>query len=105
MQICSAMSAQGATLKAEEDGSVIVSGAWPKTDTYTITAKTDLTGITAIRLQVLSDDRLPHNGPGRSESGNFVLTHLSASARPSDASSEPAPVIFTRASSDFSQDK
>ena len=105
MEICSAKSSQGATLKAEEDGSVIVSGAWPKTDTYTISAKTDLTGITAIRLEVLSDDRLPQHGPGRSEGGNFVLTHLSASARPTDASSEPAPVIFTRASADFSQDQ
>ena len=36
-------------------------------ETYTIKAKSQLKGITAVRLEVLPDPRLPSNGPGRAE--------------------------------------
>ena len=31
-------------------------------------------GITAIKLEVLPDERLPSNGPGLAPDGNFVLS-------------------------------
>ena len=46
-----AASAGGATLNVQTDGSVLAGGKNPQSDTYTITAHTKLTGITAIRLE------------------------------------------------------
>ena len=68
------------TLEAQPDGSVFVHGLQAGTDTYTIKTKTSLDGITAIRLEVIPDDRLPNKGPGRSSGGNFVLNEFSLSA-------------------------
>jgi mono/diheme cytochrome c family protein len=52
-------------LTVETDGSVFVSGDKSKRDAYDLSFRTDLTKITAIRLECLPDDRLPNGGPGR----------------------------------------
>ncbi len=52
------------------------SGTSPATDTYTITLKTPLEGVTALKLEVLPDASLPAMGPGRAPNGNFVLSEL-----------------------------
>ena len=59
------MSAEGVTLTAKEDGSILASGKNPDTDTYTLVVKNPPQGITAFRLEVLPDDSLPKKGPGR----------------------------------------
>src|SRR5438876_546262 len=56
---------QGATLSKLSDRSVLAAGHSPETDTYTIKARTDMTNITAIRLELLPDDSLPKQCPGR----------------------------------------
>jgi hypothetical protein len=66
----------GSTLTKEVDRSVYSSGKRPDQEIYTISAKTDLRHITAIRLEVLPDDRLPSKGPGRNENGNLHLTEF-----------------------------
>ena len=48
----------------------------------TVVAETELTGITGLRLEVLTDPRLPSNGPGRAGDGNFVLNELELTAAP-----------------------
>jgi hypothetical protein len=48
-------SAEGATLTRLPDGSVLASGLNPSTDTYTVEAMTELEGITALRLEALTD--------------------------------------------------
>ncbi|MCX6858123.1 MAG: DUF1553 domain-containing protein [Verrucomicrobia bacterium] len=53
--------------------------------TYSLAGKTTLTGITAIKLEMLPDDRLPSNGPGLAPDGNFVLSEFSVRADPADA--------------------
>ena len=63
LEIASAKSAAGAKLHREADDVVFAGGKRAK-DKYTIVAHTDLTGITAIRLEALADPRLPHGGPG-----------------------------------------
>jgi PEP-CTERM motif len=79
----SAVSAMGATLSILGDGSILASGVSPQFDIYTITATTTLTGITGFRLEVLEDDSLPSDGPGRQPSnGNFVLSELQVDAAP-----------------------
>ncbi len=43
------------------------------TGNYLLLGKSDLQGITGIKLEMLPDDRLPSNGPGLAPDGNFVL--------------------------------
>jgi hypothetical protein len=86
-----------------KDGSVLLSGEAPDRDTYVVTAKTDLKGIRAIKLEALTDPSLPGTGPGRGDPvrTNFVLNTFSATiARPGG---KTVPVKFTRARADFSQ--
>lgn len=71
-------------LTVQSDDSVFVSGDQSKRDEYDLKFSTDLKGITAIRLEVLPDDRLPKHGPGRvfyeGAAGDFFLSEFSASA-------------------------
>jgi hypothetical protein len=97
----SAASSKSTPLLPQPDGSVLASGNFPAQDLYTITAHTDLKGITAIRLEVLADDRLPAHGPGAAPNGNFVLSEFKLTA--STGSQPPQAVAFRRASADFSQ--
>jgi WD40 repeat protein/tetratricopeptide (TPR) repeat protein len=90
-------SAAGATLTLQPDRSVLVSGKNSDNDSYTVVAATDLQGITALRLEVLPDPSLPHNGPGRHEDGNFHLTEISLAAAPADVPGQRQPIVFRRA--------
>jgi Protein of unknown function (DUF1553)/Protein of unknown function (DUF1549)/Planctomycete cytochrome C len=71
-------------LSVEDDGSIFASGDQSKRDVYTLRFNTDLKKITAIRLEVIPDDRLPHRGPGRvfyeGPFGDFFLSKLSVMA-------------------------
>jgi hypothetical protein len=75
-------------LEVQADGSIF---ATPMPEgrvapgTYSLAGKTALTGITAIKLEMLPDDRLPSNGPGLAPDGNFVLSEFSVRADPADA--------------------
>ena len=89
-------SSGGATLTRQGDGSVLVSGTSPDTDSYTLTVQRDLHGIAAVRLEVRLDKTLANNGPGRSENGNFVLTDFSVQA-------DGKPVAFRGCTADYSQ--
>ncbi|MEX0977547.1 MAG: hypothetical protein WDZ48_01770, partial [Pirellulales bacterium] len=91
-----------ATFAKQPDQSVLVEGANGK-GTYTITLNTDLSTITAVRLEVLADPKLPGGGPGRAGNGNLVLAELKATLAPKADPSKAAPVAFARASADFSQ--
>ena len=68
-------------LTVQPDDSVFVSGDQTKADTYRLKFNTSLRGVTAIRLEVLPDDRLPAHGPGRvfyeGLPGNFMLADFS----------------------------
>jgi len=67
--------------QVEADGSIFVEGG-PDATLYTLTADAQLTGITAFRLEALSDDRLPNKGPGRAKNGNFVVTEFAVAHGP-----------------------
>lgn len=49
---------------------------------YAVRAKTTLTGITGLKLELLPDERLPNNGPGLAPDGNFVLSELTVRSDP-----------------------
>jgi hypothetical protein len=67
-------------LTIEDDDSVFASGDQSKEDTYTVTYRGAGGPITALRLDVLPDDRLPARGPGRTAyegpKGDFFLSEL-----------------------------
>ncbi len=71
-------------LTIESDDSVFVSSDQTKSDTYLLSFQSELKGITAIRLEVLPDERLPRGGPGRvyfeGPLGDFFLSTFSLRA-------------------------
>ncbi len=71
------------TLKKLDDGSYLATGKVENTDTYTFTATTAQTKITAVRVEALRDTSLSKGGPGRSLDGNFTLTEITLTATPS----------------------
>jgi hypothetical protein len=68
-------------LKINKDNTILASGKARDADTYFVRARTKLKGITAIRLEALTDKSLPRNGPGRADNGNFVLTEIVVEAK------------------------
>jgi hypothetical protein len=96
--------AKGSRPTKLDDRSVRFGGPRPDRDVYTVTAATDLTGITAVRLEVLTDDTLPHRGPGRQDNGNLHLNEFRVQARPRGPTlGDWQPVALTTATADFDQ--
>jgi mono/diheme cytochrome c family protein len=81
----------GATLKVQPDKSLKAEGKESATDVYTVTARADLKGITAFRLEAIPDATLPAGGAGRSADGNFVLSRLAVTAEPDGQKGPTAP--------------
>ncbi len=96
-------SSAGATLIKQPDNSILVLGLLTTPDNYTIKVKTNLVGITGLRLEVLSDPNLPGKGPGRAANGNFVLGEFQVSFAKDDKD-KAKPVKLTRPQATFSQD-
>jgi hypothetical protein len=96
-------SAEGATLTRMPDGSVLSGGKRPDKDTYFIDAVAEMPGITGIRLEVLTDDSLPHKGPGRQDNGNLHLNEFTVTAAPRGNPSAAKPVEVRAAQADFDQ--
>jgi WD40 repeat protein/mono/diheme cytochrome c family protein len=96
-------STNGATLTKLPDGSILVSGKNGNTG-VTITAETELTDITGLRLEALTDDKLPNKGPGRAPDGNFVLAEIELSAAPKADPKQVKKIGLQTALADFSQE-
>ena len=86
-----------------DDGTVTVTGSLAQ-DTYSLKATLPPGGrVTAFRLEALTDDSLPHKGPGRAGNGNFVLSTFAVLAGAAGAADTPTPVRFSAARADFEQ--
>jgi hypothetical protein len=98
------VSTGGATLSVEADGSIFASGATPERDVYTINANLPVGEITAVRLEVLADKRLPQGGPGRQQiNGNLHLSEVALFAfDPGATAAHQIPLV--NPSADFDQD-
>jgi hypothetical protein len=66
--------------KALPDGSFLATGENPSSERWTMTAKGPFKGLTAIRIEALSDPSLKKGGPGRADNGNFALSALTVKA-------------------------
>jgi hypothetical protein len=75
-----ASSAKGTRVMIQgNDFSIIAStshGPKPPRDTYTVRFKTELRGVTALRLEAPTFEELPKGGPGRDKDGGFVVTEI-----------------------------
>lgn len=94
-------SKNGATMEVLDDGSVLVSGDNPNQDIYTVELETELVGITGLRLEVLPDESLPDNGPGRAplfSVGDFLLTEFEV-----EAGEELSRVAITQATENHAE--
>jgi hypothetical protein len=70
----------GGEFKRLADGSLLATNMAPAKDTYTITVRSTVSNLLAFRLEVLGDDSLPKKGPGRNNTGNFLLNHFEVTA-------------------------
>jgi hypothetical protein len=95
--------AHGSTATTLPDRSVRFGGTRPEKDIYTVTLRTDLKGITCLRLEVLTDDSLPHKGPGRQDNGNLHLSEFRVTAAPKAKPADRRPVAIKSAVADFDQ--
>lgn len=89
-------SAGGATFTRQDDGSLLATGTNPDFDKYTFVAETQLTGITAIRLEALADKSMARGGPGRAPNGNMGLGNLTVTATPLGEAQAPAQTVVLR---------
>ena len=95
-------SAFGTELARLGDGSILSGGAAPEKEVITVTLRGPHPPITALRLDLLTDDSLPVKGPGRAHNGNLHLSEFDARVFPADGA--PVAVNIARSSADFNQE-
>lgn len=89
----------GVVLEPLEDGSLLSTGDLPDNANYHIDFAPAPGVLSAIRLEALLDDRLPHGGPGRHDESDFTLTTFAATVHEPDGT--PHPIRFNLAYADF----
>ncbi len=101
VNVVSAAAPDGTRFARRDDGSWLARGTRPDKDTFIVTARTNLKGLRALRLEVLPDESLPHRGPGRYDNGNFHLSEFRATAQPATGPNDDAVKLpFVRALAD-----
>lgn len=102
LKILSVKTDAGAESQHLDDGSVLMSGALPEKDNYTIVAAPDLWRITGVRIDAIPDRSLPHQAAGRNpDNGNFIITHMSVALI--DPAGNITPIKLTDAAADYTQ--
>lgn len=102
-EILTIHSSGGATLTPQPDGSVYSEGTRPEKDVVTLTLRSALSRATGLRLDVLSDDRLPLKGPGRQDNGNLHLNEIVVMVQDADASKPERRIELINPKADFDQ--
>ncbi len=92
-----------ATFKRLDDDSLLVEGPNADADTYTIHARTNRSGITAVWVEALAHESLKSRGPGRAENGNFALSDFKLHVRPLEGEAEPVAVSLVNPRATFEQ--
>ena len=97
---------KGGTFIAEPDGAVLVQGDNPNQNVYIFKATVPLKQITALRLEVLPDESLPHDGPGRAplfSEGDFHLGEIMLSAVAQGSEAPAQKIVLHNASHSYAQ--
>lgn len=96
-------SSGGAQLQRLPDGSLLSTGPAPDKEELILTVTSELTTITAFRLDVLTDGSLPQQGPGRAPNGNLHLNDIRFQYfAPEEAT--PRTLVIAQATADFNQE-
>ena len=85
------------------DGSFRVGGANPEKNIYTLRFDTVARQFTHLQVEALPDPKVGKGGPGRTDSGNFVLSEVELEVQAVGSQSSPQPLKFSKAEADFSQ--
>ncbi len=93
----------GGTLTRQDDGSIFAEGEVSDQEHYIVTSEIDRKRLSAVRLEVLKDDRLPEGGPGRAANGNLHLSEVNLHWFPNHADGA-VKLNIARASADFDQE-
>jgi len=88
---------------AEEDGSLLAAGYAPTKFTQYFRVTNDLSGVTAFRIELLTDPNLPYGGPGRAFNGTCALSEFIVEAHDAKNPTNKAKVKFVSATSDYDQ--
>jgi hypothetical protein len=84
-----------------DDGSQTAGGYAPTKWTSQFRGKTDLKKIAGFRLEMLTDQELPLNGPGRSPIGLFALSEFTVDIADPKSPDKPHHVKLVSATADF----
>jgi len=87
----------------KKDGSLLACGYAPTKFTQWFRATNDLTGVTAFRLELLTDPNLPYGGPGRAFNGTCALSEFLVETTDIKAPTNKAKVKWTSATADYNQ--
>ena len=96
------VAAGGAVLTKQKDMSIFATGKTPQREIYTVSGGVNVKHLTAVRLEVMKDERLPKGGPGRAGNGNMHLTDAALQWFP-EGSDTPVQLMISRATADFNQ--
>ena len=96
-------SSGGAQLQRLADGSLLSTGPAPDKEELVVTATSALTTITAFRLDLLTDESLPQQGPGRAPNGNLHLNDIRFQYFAPDEAT-PRTLAIAQATADFNQE-
>ncbi|TDJ77177.1 MAG: DUF1549 domain-containing protein [Planctomycetota bacterium] len=98
----------GPELLLEADGSLLSVGQNPQTSVYTLEGPVPggagEGGVGAVRIEALPSHGLKASGPGRSGSGNFVISRVRVYARADGEDAAWRELELASASADFEQD-
>jgi hypothetical protein len=85
------------------DGSLLACGYAPTKFTQWFRATNDFSGITAFRLELLTDPDLPYGGPGRAFNGTCALSDFLVEATDVDHPTNKTKVKWAGATADYNQ--
>ena len=86
-----------------KDGSLLAEGYAPTKLTQWFRVTNNLSGVTAFRLELLTDPNLPYGGPGRSFMGTCALSEFLVEATDTENKTNKTKVRWTDATADFNQ--
>ncbi|MEX0819909.1 MAG: DUF1549 domain-containing protein, partial [Pirellulaceae bacterium] len=93
----------GSTLTLLDDSSVLAGGVSPGNDDYELAFASVAGEVTAIRLEAITHESLPHGGAGRAFNSNFVLSEFEVHVIPEDDSANSTKVELASVSADYEQ--
>lgn len=73
LDVLEVKSTEGTRFEAQSDGSWLAVGKAPAKDELVLVAESSLPSASRLRIEALTHDSFPRNGPGRADNGNFAL--------------------------------